>query len=66
MPIFEYKCKNCGRVFDELVKSCEQKVTCPACGGEGERSYSGKIYTATGKSGGGCSGNCKTCGGCGK
>jgi len=66
MPIFEYKCKKCGKVFDELVKSCETAVKCPDCGEYADRSYSGKVYTATGKSSGSCSGNCSTCGGCGK
>ena len=66
MPLFEYKCKNCGKIFEELVKSCEDKVCCPHCAGEAERNYSGRIYTATGKQTGGCSGNCSMCKGCGK
>jgi len=66
MPIFEYKCKNCGNTFDELVKDCNQAVTCPKCGQTADRSYSGKVYSATGKSTGGCSGNCSNCSGCGK
>lgn len=64
MPILQYKCKNCEKKFDELVKSHLDKVFCPDCGGETERDYSGTVYTATGKAGKKCSGNCSTCGGC--
>lgn len=66
MPLLEYKCKKCGKIFDDLVKSCEQTVTCPDCGVVAERNYSGKVYSATGKQSGGCSGNCSTCKGCGR
>ena len=66
MPIFEYKCPVCGKIFEELVRSCDVQVECPECKVPAQRSYSGKIYTSLGKQGGGCSGNCSTCGGCGK
>lgn len=32
MPIFEYECAKCGRLFEELVMSPSQKVACPSCG----------------------------------
>lgn len=33
MPIYEYQCKNCGHVFDELQSIKEKPlVTCPSCG----------------------------------
>ena len=32
MPIFEYKCSDCGKQFETLVRSGTQPV-CPACGG---------------------------------
>jgi len=35
MPIFEFKCKNCNHVFEELVFSSNvnsEDITCPACG----------------------------------
>lgn len=64
MPFLQYKCKNCKKRFDELVKSHLDKVLCPDCGSETERDYSGEMYSATGKSSKKCSGNCKTCGGC--
>lgn len=64
MPIFQYFCKNCNLGFDELVKKYDDKVFCPTCGGQAERSYTGKVFSATGKPVKKCSGNCKTCGGC--
>ena len=64
MPIFEYRCKQCGKVFEELVKKFDVQVTCPYCGNIAERSYCGQMYSATGKPTKKCSGNCKTCGGC--
>ena len=30
MPIFEYKCKKCGTVFEFLARA-GQKPVCPAC-----------------------------------
>jgi len=30
MPIFEYKCSDCGSVFEKLVRGSDP-VTCPAC-----------------------------------
>lgn len=32
MPIFEYKCKECGKKFEELVAGGDTKVPCPECG----------------------------------
>lgn len=31
MPIYEFLCKDCGHVFDELVKDRDKKVACPHC-----------------------------------
>lgn len=64
MAIFEYKCKSCGKIFEELVKKYDDEVVCPTCGKKAERNYSGKMYSSTGKAKGGCTGDCKTCGGC--
>ena len=30
MPIYEYKCKKCGREFEELV-AADKKPACPEC-----------------------------------
>ncbi len=64
MPFLQYKCQKCGKRFEELVKVYTDKVSCPDCGGETSRDYSGEMYSATGKANKKCSGNCKTCGGC--
>ena len=49
MPLLQYKCKTCGKRFDELVKSYLDEVKCPDCGGETARDYSGDMFSATGK-----------------
>jgi len=33
MPIYEFVCMECESHFEELVRSGEQAVTCPECGG---------------------------------
>ena len=32
MPIFEYKCCDCGAKFEQLPKRADEKVICPKCG----------------------------------
>ncbi|MBN2600484.1 MAG: zinc ribbon domain-containing protein [Candidatus Marinimicrobia bacterium] len=35
MPVFDYECKNCGKVFEELVMSSstpDSDIECPGCG----------------------------------
>lgn len=71
MPVYEYRCKNCGAKFEKLVRGSE-KVTCPECG----KSRLDKLFSVFGvKSGGkftpsgagGCdscsASSCKGCGG---
>ncbi|HIE50608.1 MAG TPA: zinc ribbon domain-containing protein [Armatimonadetes bacterium] len=31
MPIYEYRCRQCGETFEVLVRG-EEMVTCPRCG----------------------------------
>lgn len=64
MPILQYRCPQCGRQFEELVKKSGDVVVCPDCGAQAEREWSGMMYSATGCSVKKCTGNCKTCGGC--
>lgn len=64
MPILDFKCNRCGKVFDELVKSSDDTkgVICPACGSnDHSRVYQGKCY---GSKSSGCTHNCATCSGC--
>ena len=64
MPILQYRCKNCNKDFEELVKKFDDEVLCPVCKSKAERRYSGDMFSATGQPAKKCSGNCKTCGGC--
>lgn len=64
MPVYDYICSTCKHRFEELVKSYKDEVKCPKCGSVAERSYSGEMFSATGKPVKKCSGNCKNCDGC--
>lgn len=62
MALLKFRCKACGKVFDELISlAALDQVKCPACGGRTERAYEGKCVRA-GQSG--CSGSCAGCAGC--
>ncbi len=46
MPIYEYKCKNCDEIFEELVVSNstpDSKISCPKCG----KNKAEKLISAT-------------------
>ncbi|MBN2537314.1 zinc ribbon domain-containing protein [candidate division WOR-3 bacterium] len=32
MPIYEYRCRECGAEFEQLVMRADEKVKCPKCG----------------------------------
>ncbi len=66
MPLLQYKCPKCGKRFEEFVKRYDVPAFCPVCGEEGERDYSGRMYSSTGQTVTKCSGNCSTCSGCKK
>lgn len=34
MPIYEYACSKCYSTFEALVRSADDKVSCPKCGGK--------------------------------
>jgi putative FmdB family regulatory protein len=34
MPIFEYRCQDCGTKFERIVTSGEDKQSCKQCGSE--------------------------------
>lgn len=63
MRLLQYKCPKCGEKSEELVSDSSRPI-CKKCGAFLERDYSGKIYGSTGKSRGGCSGDCSHCSGC--
>jgi len=37
MPIFDYKCADCGNEFEKIVRSEVVDVECPLCGAIAER-----------------------------
>lgn len=34
MPIYDYRCRECGRVSEVFVRTSTGEVRCPHCGGE--------------------------------
>ncbi len=59
MPIYEYKCKDCGSKFEVLVYSNSEKVICEKCGSDDpERLMSGFAASGfTSSSGSSCGGS---------
>ncbi|MBX7244687.1 MAG: zinc ribbon domain-containing protein [Candidatus Sumerlaeaceae bacterium] len=56
MPIYEYKCEDCGVAFEELVfsKADQLAVVCKSCGsGNVAKLMSGAAVVAGGSGGGG-------------
>lgn len=44
MPTYEYKCRNCGHIFDVFQKITDEPLkSCPKCGGEVYRLISGGV-----------------------
>ena len=64
MPLLQYVCKKCDKNFEELVKKYDDPIICPVCGGQAERSFCGRMYSATGTATQKCSGHCANCRGC--
>ncbi len=31
MPIYDFRCKSCGKIFDSLVRDATKAVCCPDC-----------------------------------
>ena len=71
MPLYEYRCAGCGRLFERLVRSWNEAVACPSCASEQvEKQVSTFAFTGTdgGRRGGtsmGGGGSCCGRGGCG-
>ena len=68
MPLYEYRCQGCGRLFERLVRSWNETVDCPACASqEVEKQVSTFAFAGTDSGGGGMSsgGSCCGRGGCG-
>jgi len=53
MPIFEYKCKNCGKKFETLItsKEAEESLKCINCGSDNlEKLLSASFVSVKGES----------------
>ena len=50
MPIYEYRCRKCGNVFEEWVKTFDspELEPCPKCGGDAERIMSNTSFKLDG------------------
>jgi len=68
MPIYEYKCGKCKKVFEELVQGTEEKKPkCPACGKDDTKKILSNFGVAGVSAGNTCTtscsgGSCSTCG----
>jgi putative FmdB family regulatory protein len=70
VPLYEYRCLGCGRLFERLVRSWNEAVDCPACASaQVEKQVSTFAFTGTdgGKAAGASMGGGSCCGrgGCG-
>jgi putative FmdB family regulatory protein len=65
MPIYDYKCRECGRVSEVLQRSLEgEAIKCPHCGSEDvEKLMSASYMVRMGRDGGGttCCGSTERC-----
>jgi putative FmdB family regulatory protein len=73
MPLLEYRCADCGSLFERLARGQSEKtdaVSCPSCGGAAKRVLSlfaavrgGDGASTAGAAAGGCCGGSCGCGG---
>ena len=63
MPIYDFKCLECGKVSELFVRGAEQVPRCPDCGGNLEKlmSSSYMVRTGTQATGTTCCGRTERC-----
>jgi putative FmdB family regulatory protein len=65
MPIFEYKCEDCGLEFEKLVHSADEKIVCDKCASEKVTkkfsSFAAKISTGSSASNSCSVSDCSSC-----
>lgn len=66
MPIYEYRCRKCHRVFEALRRMGDdgRSLRCPACGGRRAERVPSVFAAATGKPAGMARGGSAGCSGC--
>lgn len=48
MPVYDYKCEDCGKVSEVFLRSLGEPVKCPSCGSENlERIFSASYLIKT-------------------
>ncbi len=62
MPIYEYRCRNCGKVFEILVRRNDVPV-CPQCNSRDLKKLLSMFNSHVGKGSGAASSSCATCSG---
>ena len=65
MPIYEYRCEQCGERFDKLVpmSQAQTEQQCPSCGADRARKLMSSFAAAGVSSGGGSDASCAPTGG---
>jgi len=49
MPIYEYRCQDCDKVFEKIQSGFDERTeACPACGGESKRIISNTSFVLKG------------------
>ncbi|MBD3346422.1 MAG: zinc ribbon domain-containing protein [Chitinivibrionales bacterium] len=68
MPIYEYKCRDCGKSFEELVSlSQSDGITCPSCSSKNTEKQMSVFGTVSGNSPDmPCAASCPSADSCGK
>ena len=64
MPIYDFKCQECGRISEVLLRTADKAVKCPSCGSENmERLVSASYMVKTDASAPGttCCGRTERC-----
>ncbi|MEF3168080.1 MAG: zinc ribbon domain-containing protein [Deltaproteobacteria bacterium] len=50
MPIYEFRCRLCGKVSEHLLFSSDTSPACPSCGAEGMEKLMSRTSSASGVS----------------
>jgi len=64
MPIFEYRCRECGTTFERIVSSGQNTTTCKQCGSKGVEQLL-SVFAVVGTSGSAAAAEPGPCGACG-